>query len=213
MSERHVFSDVAVSVQSALATAVAISAISQADPAVVTHAGTGPTNGQLVVLKVSGMTEVNLRVFEAANVSGTTFELKGEDSQLYGAFSSGTFEVITFGLSLSTVTNITSSGGEYEFEDMTTIHDRARTQQPTIASAVNYTLENHWGPGNAALRALRAASAVKAERAVKITFPNGDYQVFYGNVGAVGILGGSAHGKATESVSFTSLGLPTSYEA
>lgn len=71
-----------------------ITGISQADPAVVTSAGHGLTNGDWVVItEVVGMTELNGKTFVVAN-SGATFSLKNIDgtdidSTGYTAYASG----------------------------------------------------------------------------------------------------------------------------
>jgi len=207
----RVWSGVAVAVQSALAAAVTITAITKASPAVVSHAGSDPSNGDFVVLKTSGMNEVNERVFRVASASSGSFALEGEDSTLYETFSSGTFEVITFGTSLGTVRSVSASGGEYNFVDTTTIHDKISTQQPGLASAIAYALENRWQPEDAGLAALKAASAVKAQRAVRMTFSDGSMTLFYGYVGATGAAGGSAQDLVTTPATLTASGLPTNY--
>jgi len=68
-----------------------ITGITQANPAVVTTgAAHGFSNGDLVrIAGVIGMTQVNTRTFIIANVAATTFELAGEDSTGYTAYTSG----------------------------------------------------------------------------------------------------------------------------
>lgn len=71
----------------------AISGITQANPAVVTYVGADDwANGDLVyIYGVTGMTQVNGRVFTIANLNtgANTFELSGVDSTGYGAYSAG----------------------------------------------------------------------------------------------------------------------------
>lgn len=67
-----------------------ISAITQANPAVVTIAGHGWSNGDRVYISgVGGMTQLNGRYFTLAGVTANTFELSGVDSGAYGAFTAG----------------------------------------------------------------------------------------------------------------------------
>jgi len=71
-------------------TALVITAISQANPAVVTIASHGFSNGNEVFLSgVAGMTEVNGKKFIVANQTANTFELAGTDSSSYTAYASG----------------------------------------------------------------------------------------------------------------------------
>ncbi len=70
-----------------------ITGITKANPAVVTYSGSDTyANGdRVVVAGVAGMTEVNNREFEVANVNAgaNTFELSGVDSTAYGTYASG----------------------------------------------------------------------------------------------------------------------------
>jgi hypothetical protein len=67
-----------------------ITGITQANPAVVTVAGHGYSNGDDVwINSVVGMTELNGRRFRIANVTTNTFELSGVDSTGYTAYTSG----------------------------------------------------------------------------------------------------------------------------
>lgn len=208
----RIWTDVGVTVQSALAAAESITGISKADPAVVTHSGTDPSVGDFVVLTATGMTEVNQRVFRVASVvPSTSFELEGEDSTSYDTFVSGTWEVITFGTSLGTVRGVSASGGDYDFIDTTTIHDKIKTQIPGLANPATFELENRWEPEDTGLAALRDASNVKGQRAVKFTFADGAISTFYGYVGATIMPGGTQQDLVTTPVVFTSSGMPTNY--
>lgn len=67
-----------------------ITNITQANPAVVTVASHGYTNGTDVwINSVGGMTQLNGRRFRIANVTTNTFELSGVDSTGYTAYTSG----------------------------------------------------------------------------------------------------------------------------
>jgi len=67
-----------------------ITAITQANPAVVSAAAHGYANGdEVLITGVVGMTQVNNRVFIVAGVTAGTFQLKDVDSTGYTAYSSG----------------------------------------------------------------------------------------------------------------------------
>jgi hypothetical protein len=74
-------------------TAQNITAITKANPAVVTYSGSDTyANGdRIVIAGVLGMTEVNNREFTVANVNtgSNTFELSGVDSSAYTTYTSG----------------------------------------------------------------------------------------------------------------------------
>ena len=68
----------------------AITAITKANPGVVTSASHGFSNGdQIYIVDVSGMIEVNDNVFTVANATDNTFELSGVDTSGYTAYTSG----------------------------------------------------------------------------------------------------------------------------
>ena len=103
MADPIFWSNVGVDVQTALASALTITAISKASTGVVSYTGTDPTNGDYVLIAANGMTQVNDRIFRVANVNGAanTFELEGETTTDYGTFTSGSFKVIIFGASFN----------------------------------------------------------------------------------------------------------------
>lgn len=73
-----------------LETALSITAITQANPAVVTIAGHPYANGdQVYISGVGGMTELNGRYFTVAGAAANTFQLSGEDSTSHTAYTSG----------------------------------------------------------------------------------------------------------------------------
>lgn len=98
------WSKVAVAIQSALGSALTISAITKANPGVATSAAHGLSNGDVVLISAQGMHQVDQRVFRVANVAANTFELEGEDTTNYDTFTSGDAKLITFGTTLATAT-------------------------------------------------------------------------------------------------------------
>lgn len=79
-----------VYVQTAIAAAKTITAITAANPPVVTSTAHGYTAGDVVKIDgVVGMQEVNNRAFVVANVTANTFELKGVNATAYTAYTSG----------------------------------------------------------------------------------------------------------------------------
>ena len=102
-----------------LETGVAISGITNANPAVVTTAGAhGYSNGDEVVISgVLGMTQVNGRQFKVAGVTGTTFELRYMDnattvnSALFGGYVAGSADLA------SRVYTLVSTYTETDMED------------------------------------------------------------------------------------------------
>lgn len=206
------WSNVAVSVQSAIAATVALSAITKASPGVVTTGSAhGYTTGDYVLMSVQGMYQINSRVFRISAASGSTFTLEGEDTTNYGTFVSGTVQKLTMGTTLSTLTNINATGGDFDFINTTTIHDSIKTQIPGLPNPSTYSFESFWDVADAGLIALKSASDSQSQRAVLFSFANGYKFIFNGYVGCSLAPTGSAQDLIKTSVTFTALGGPKAY--
>lgn len=211
MATAKKWSNVAVAMQSALATAITITGISKASEGVVTATNT-LTNGDYVVLTVNGMRQVDDRVFRVKTVSGTSFTLEGEDTTLFDTFTSGTAQKVTFGTSITTATNINPSGGEFDMIDTTTIHQAQRSQMPGLPSALQYGMDHIWDIADAGLKAMKSASDAQAKRAFMFTFgTGGQIMVFNGYVGASLAPLGSSQQLVTCKATITCNGTPTYY--
>lgn len=207
------WSNVQVAMQSALATANPITAITKANPAVVSYTGTDPTSGDFIVMTVNGMRQLDSRVFRIANVVGgsDTLELEGVDSTLFDTFTSGSFQIITFGTSFGTIAGVNASGGDFDFIDTTTIHDNQKRQIPNLPSPLVYSFDNIWDVSDAGLVAMKLASDNQAKRAFRFTFANGSKVVFNGYVGASLSPTGSAGDKVTTPTTVTADGAISTY--
>jgi Phage tail tube protein, TTP len=207
----NVWTKVAVAVQTALAAAKTITVVTKANPAVATSTAHGFTNGQEVKLTVSGMLEINNMVVRVANITANTFELEGIDSTLFGTFTSGTAELITFGAAASTLQDVNSSGGEAKDIDITTIHDDTEKVIPGPKSPLAYSFGSLWDPADPALLELKKADRVKGTRSLKFTFASGAKIYFDAYPTASLAPGGSKGGPVTTPVSFKLTGPVTSY--
>jgi hypothetical protein len=199
-----VWSGVQVAIQSALASPVTINSISKANPGVVGYTGTDPTDGDYLYLSnIQGMFEVDQRVIRCAgtNGAGNTTQLEGVDTTNFSTFTSGQFQVVTFATTLSLITDITVSGGEFEDIDTTTIHDLVRVVQPGVASNLQFSMTAQWEPSSTALQALKTASDSKARRAIRFTFADGAKFVTTGYIGCSLVPTGSAQQLVTTPIS------------
>jgi len=199
-----VWSGVQVAVQSALATAITLNSISKASPAAVAYTGTDPSTGDFLYLSnIQGMFELDQYVVRAAAVDSgaNTLNLEGVDSTAFNTFTSGQAQVVTFGTTLSLITDIQVSGGEVEDIDVTTIHDLIRVVQPGVASNLNFSMTAQWDPSSTALQALKTASDSKARRAIRFTFADGSIWVTTGFIGCTLVPTGSAQQLVTTPIS------------
>jgi hypothetical protein len=214
MSDPIFWSNVQVKVGASHATALTISAITKANPAVVTYTGTDPVNGSFVILPdIAGMVEIKNRVFRIASVDGTanTFALEGENSTNYTTFISGTAVGVATFDSMTTVQDINASGGDPTFADVTTIHDQIQRRVPTVFSPSSYTFGCIFDPGDAAMTRLVALTKSRTPEAVVFTFSDGAQFAFYAYAAASGAPTGSAQQVVKTNVSLESQGLPNVY--
>lgn len=212
MATARKWSNIAIAMQSALAAAKTISAITKASPGVASSTAHGYSNGDYVFLKVQGMYQLNERVVRVASVTTDSFALEGIDTTAFDTFASGTAEKITFGTSITTATSVSSSGGDFDFIDTTTIHGNAKTQMPGLPNPSTYTMENIWDVSDAGLIAMKNAADAQGIRAFKFTFgTGGQIMVFAGYVGASLLPGGSAQDKVTTPSVITMNGSPSYY--
>lgn len=206
------WANVAVAMQSALAAAKTITAITKASPGVVTSTAHGYSNGNYVLLSVQGMWQVDQKVVRVANQTANTFELEGVDTTLYDTFSSGSAYLITYGTTITSATTISASGGDFDFIDTTTIHGNVKTQIPGLANPLNYTFDNLWDMADAGQIAMKAASDQQATRCFRFTFGSGGpIMLFNGYVGFAGAPTGNAQDKVTSPAVITAFGTPTYY--
>lgn len=213
MADPKLWSNVSVAMQSALGAATTISAITQANPGVATSTSHGYSDTNYLLLDVVGMSQIDERIFRVDNSDANTYELEGEDTTNYDAFTSGTAKLVTFGTSIGTIRTLTASGGDPNFIDVTTIHDNVQKQIPGLASAISYSLENIWDVSDTALLAMKTASDESTQRAFKFTFSDGQIMVFNGYISAPLLPTGSAQDLVTSPATITLFGTPTYYSS
>lgn len=208
-----VWSNVQVAMQSALDAAKTITAITKANPAVATSTAHGYANGDIVILSVQGMWQLDTRTARVANVTSNSFELEGIDSSLYDTFSAGTAQKITFGTTFSTIGDVSTSGGDFEMIDVTTIHDNVKKSIPGSASQVEVSGNFNWDPADLGQIAMKTASDARSMRAFRITFSDGAKWYFTGYPGFTGTPTGSAQQKVTAPFKISSFGRPSFYSS
>lgn len=214
MATARKWSNVAIAMQSALAAAKTITAITKASPGVASSTSHGFANGDYLYLSVQGMYQLDGRVVRVASTATDSFSLEGIDTTAFDTFASGTAEKITFGTSITSATTLSSSGGDFDFIDTTTIHGNTKTQMPGLANPATYTFENIWDVSDAGLLAMKTASDAQAKRAFKFTFgTGGQIMVFAGYVGANLLPGGSSQALVTTSTVITMHGAPSYFSS
>ena len=205
--------------ESAIAAAKTISAITLAAPGIVSSATHGFANGDIVLLEVQGTLELNGRLFKVVSTAADSFQLAGPDgttgmsTQGMTAFTSGTAKKVTLGTTLTGCMDFNAGGGDIKTIDATTVHDTQDVEVVVGASAQSYEMTVQWDPASAAQQAMKAAFIARANKAFKIRWPDGAYILFYGTVGYTGAPGGGKQGVTTSPAKISMLGPLTEYAA
>lgn len=166
------------SVSTVLGAALAVSAITNANPAVASTTAP-PADGSILIVK-SGWPELNERVVRADNAAASTFALEGIDTTSLARFpagqGAGSVIPVTTWVDLSQVTGVEKTGGEQQFFQWRYVEDRSsrQRQRPTFKNAKVITLTLDYDPALAWYEALREADAVKDTVVLRARLPNGD---------------------------------------
>ncbi len=208
-------SGLVISMQSVIAAKVTVDSITNANPGVLAATAHGLVDGDLILLRAEGMVEVNERVYEVVNSTVNDFELKnvdtgsvGIDTTAFKVFSSGSFEKLTMGISMSGVQEFTGQGGEVKFEDSTTVNDLRDKQFVVGSTPFSYNLTLQWDASDPAQKAMMAAFELLESRAFRITWPDGRAASFYGTIGFPGFPGGARQGITTTPAAIAMNGAP-----
>lgn len=205
--------------QSVIAAAKTLTGMTNAAPGVFTSTAHGYANGDIVLLEVPGVPEINNGLFKIVNVATNTFNIAdvdgatGMDTTSFGVFSSGTAKKLTLGTGISGVSDFSPSGGEIKTTPATTVHDNIDIDVVSGATALSYGLTMQWDPANAAQQAMIAAFRTRANRGFKILWPDGAYVLFYGTVGYTGAPGGGNQAVTTSPAKVVMAGPVTNYAA
>lgn len=205
--------------ESAIAAAKTITAITKAAPGVFSSTAHGFANGDLILLEIQGMVELHGSLVKVVSVATDTFQVAGVDGStgldttLFSTFSSGTAKKLTLGTSITGVQDFSFSGGEIKTEDTTTVNDTIDTQIVVGATAQAAEMTMQWDPGSAAQKAMLDAFRTRANKGFRVVWPDGANVLFYGTVGYTGAPGGGKQGVTTSPAKVTMLGGLTIYNA
>jgi len=121
-----------------------ITAVTQANPAVVTITSHTFTNGdRIFVSGVAGMTQLNNREFTVANTTANTFELSGIDSTGFDAYTSGgTAAKIVEVTTTYSVTDIFEINHAQSADVLYLAHKDHEPAKLTRTTATSFTLED-----------------------------------------------------------------------
>lgn len=189
--KRFKFQGSTFAVQTGFAAADTITAVTQANPAVVTAAAHGNAEADVVrIAAIVGMTELNGNLYVVDDPTTNNFELAGVNSAAYGAYvSGGTSEAVTFS-PFCELTGVNQQDGTADEIEVTSICSSAKEFEIGLSDSGSLTLNFNWAGNEAVQAALRAAKISGAITAFRITFPGtGGKVVMLGYVQAMSFQG------------------------
>lgn len=151
----------------------AISAITQANPAVVTSTSHGLSDGDVIkIVGVAGMVEVNDELFIVSPVDANSFRLVDTNSTDYGAYvSAGGFDEAEFS-NFCALTNYNRQGGSSPEIPTTSLCSTAQEYELDLPDFGTTQLDYKFSPSDAIQTALQGFYESQEKMAVKVTLPN-----------------------------------------
>ncbi|MDF4005320.1 phage tail protein [Luteibacter sp. PPL552] len=162
--------------------AKAISAISNANPAVATTAAP-PAAGTMVVL-TSGWDDLENLVARAADPTANSFEIEGVDTsdavEYPAGQGAGSFLAVADWTTLDQITGVSQSGGDQQYFQWSYVNDKRRRtfQRPTNKNPQTMTFNMDYDPDKPWYPALVAADRQGEPVVLRVILPN-KYALYY----------------------------------
>jgi len=168
-------------------TAVAITAITNANPAVATAAGHDLADGDVIVV-TSGWSKLTGRTVRVTDVTTDSFALEGintTNTQRYPAGAGkGSFSQVLTWVQIPQITEVATSGGDQQFLTFGFLEDDDDRQIPTTKSPASMTLTVADDPSQPYVPVVEEADEAKEVRAQRLNLPNGD-QILYNSIPSI----------------------------
>jgi hypothetical protein len=166
-----------ISVGSTYGTTRAVSAASNANPAVITlEASHGITVGDIFEW-TSGWSRANGNVYRASAVATNDVTVEGLNSTSTSMFpagsGTGTVREVTAWTQITQILDSQTSGGEQQFVTYSFLEDDAEHQIPTVKSPIVFNLTIGDDATLAHYAVLAAADADRQQRAMRVLLPSG----------------------------------------
>lgn len=172
-------------IASAYGSAITVTALTNANPAVATATAHGLSNGDIIEV-TSGWAKLNNRVVRVTGVTANTFNLEGIDTSSTAAYpaSGGTGSVrkVTTFVQLAQIMGTQTTGGEQQFATYQFLEDDEESQIPTNKSARGLSLTIADDPTLPGYIEAAKANEDRNLRAVRFNIPGGSKILYNGYV-------------------------------
>ncbi len=164
-----------IEIASGLDTAVTVSAVSNADPAVATATNTF-VDGDYVVV-TSGWSRLTDKVVRVDSPTASDFELEGIDTSSTTIYTAGggagSVQKVTGWTQLQQILASSSNGGEQQFLEYQLLEADAAKRIPTFKSPAGLSFTVADDPSLAGYILAKQANDDRLPRAVRVNLPNG----------------------------------------
>lgn len=176
-----------IEVQASLGALITASAVSKANPGVVSAEGHALVAGDVVIFEddFAGMTELAGQIARVANpVSATpdTFEVEGIDTTNFGTFTSGGLNKIATWQTLGVARSLSAGGTSPNRLDATTLLDSERQYVFGLSDQPELTVEALSDPTGAAMLVIEAAARSNTPLGFRVTMSDSSKRLFRGYV-------------------------------
>lgn len=165
-----------VAIASGYGAEVPVTAITNANPAVVTAAGHGMTAGDILEI-TSGWSRLTDKVIRVAAADTDTLDLEAIDTSKTSIYptggAAGTLREITGWTQLAQILTSSSTGGEQQFLEYQFLEADAQKRIPTFKSAAGLTFTVADDPTLPGYILASEANDDRLPRALRITLPSG----------------------------------------
>jgi hypothetical protein len=164
------------------AAALAVTALTNANPAVATATAHGKANNSVGFMSgVTGMEQIEGQAVRLKNGTANTFELQGLNTTSFGTYTAGDLTTAATWVTLAESTSYSIGGGSAEKLDATRLLDTVKIEEQGLlpTQTVNIGVLAQDTP-SAAMQILQNAVQQGGSVLVRITLPNGAVRIFYG---------------------------------
>jgi len=197
-------------------TAIPVTALSNANPAVATASAHGLTDGDIIAV-TSGWTRLNDRAARVSDSDTGTFALENINTtnlQPYPAGSGiGSVREVTGFAEISQITDVTTSGGDQQFLTFGFLADDDDRQIPTTKNPISMSVTVADDPALPYVAVVEAADEDKVTRVLRLNLPNGDKILYNAYVTITSTPALSRNNLMTRVISLSLAGRPTRYSA
>ncbi|QKZ05825.1 phage tail protein [Pseudomonas eucalypticola] len=199
-----------------LGVAKPFTAITNANPAVVSAADNGLANGDVLVVS-SGWAKLNGRPARVIAAADDTFSLENINTINASSFpagsGAGTFQVATDWTQIAQITEPAANGGEQQFLTYGFLEDEDDRQLPTTKSASSMTLPVADDPSKDFVAIVEEADEDKEPRLIRANLPGGSKIYYYAYVSITATPTLSRNNIMTRTITLSFASRPTRYNA